>query len=107
MPTMPKPQQPGRPPAQGLLDQRNQRQRPAFPLIVGPHDQDDIFDADDQDQRPEQQRDDAHDIFAHKPVFACGPQRFPHGVKRACSDITVDDPNAAKHQNGQLSRVTP
>ncbi len=41
------------------LDQHDEREDAAFALVVGAHEQDDVFERDDEDQRPDQQRDDA------------------------------------------------
>ena len=41
--------------------QRGQRQQPALAAVVGAHDDDDVFDRDDQHQRPDDQRQGAQD----------------------------------------------
>ena len=43
------------------VEQRQQRHNAAFAVIVGAHDQDRVFERDDHDQRPQDQRHDAHD----------------------------------------------
>jgi hypothetical protein len=43
-------------------DQLHQRQDPPLPVVVGPHDDQQVFDRDDEDQRPDHQREDAQDI---------------------------------------------
>src|SRR6476646_8174032 len=40
-------------------DQGEQRQDATLAVVVGPHDQDRVFDGDDDNQRPEDQRHDA------------------------------------------------
>jgi hypothetical protein len=42
-------------PAGRAQHQRGQRQQAAFAAVVGAHDDDDVFDRDDQDERPEDQ----------------------------------------------------
>ena len=62
----------GRPPfvAPGAprADQREQRQNAAFAVVVGAHDEDRVFDRDDDDQRPEDQRHACRAPLPAKPV---------------------------------------
>ena len=44
------------------LGQRHQGQDAAFALVVGAHHEEHVFDGDDDDQRPEDQREDAEDF---------------------------------------------
>ena len=50
------------PPASGRgmpgIEQRQHRHDPALAVVIGAHDQDRVFERDDQDQRPEDHRDD-------------------------------------------------
>jgi hypothetical protein len=47
--------------ARRAMRQRGKRQRPAFAVIVGAHDEKDIFERHDDDEGPQHQRHRAHD----------------------------------------------
>ena len=79
-----------RPSAERPLRQRHQRQRAAFALVVGTHDENDVLDRHDDDQGPEHQRDDAKDRRLTDPA-ANVRERGPHGVERAGADIAEHD----------------
>ena len=46
-----------------LKDQRQQREDSALTVVVRSHDEDDVLDADDDYQRPDDQRQNAVDVF--------------------------------------------
>ena len=69
--------------------QRGQRQQPALAAVVGPHDDEDVFDHDDQHQGPYDERERAEDgVLAH---IAEIDQRLPDGVERGSADIAEYD----------------
>ena len=82
------------------LRQRHQRQRAALALVVGAQQDDDVFERDDDDQRPEDQRQHAeHRVAGRRAVGADrGDHRFAEGVERARADVAVDDADAAERQ---------
>jgi hypothetical protein len=61
-------------------------------MIVGAQDQETIFDRDDDDQRPDDQRRYADRGSAGSEV-AMRPRRYrdPEGVERARADVAIDD----------------
>ena len=76
--------------------QRGQRQQAALAAIVGAHDDDDVFDRHDQDQRPENQRQRAEDRVL---VDASeGQQGLPGRVERRCPDVAEHDPERRQRQ---------
>src|SRR5207248_7035865 len=56
-------------------------------LIVGTHDQEDVFDRDDYYQRPENHRQNAKDVFYIEGKAVLGVEALTKGVDRACPDI--------------------
>jgi hypothetical protein len=82
------------------LSEGHQGECPAFAVIVGTQQNDHILDADDQDQRPHDQGQDAeNDVFARRgPCTARGKDRFAHGVERTRADVAVDDADRAQGQ---------
>ena len=57
-----------RPPPGGALREGEERERAPLAAVVGAQDQDDVLERDDQDQRPDQQRDDADHLAVGQPV---------------------------------------
>ena len=82
------------------LRQRHQRQDAALAAVVGAHDQGDVFDRDDQDQRPEDQRQDAEDLDGADRDAVEQLEAGLEGVERAGADIAIDD---AEHGQQQTS----
>ena len=78
------------------IEKRQQRDDAALAAVVGAHDQDRVFERDDQDQRPEDQRHDAHDGFGReRSAGVCG---LLERIERAGADIAVDD--AERRESG-------
>ena len=78
------------------IEKRQQCDDAALAAVVGAHDQDGIFERNDQDQRPE---DDGHD--AHRGFGRDGSRRICglfEPIKRAGADIAVD--NAERRESG-------
>ena len=89
------------------VEQRQQSQTAALPPVVGPHDDDDVFDRNDDGDGPEDQRQHAQDM---QPVQFQGMragERLLHCIERAGADIAEDHPYSAKDErrHGRLFRV--
>ena len=80
--------------------ERHQRQRAALAVVVGAQQDQDVFGGDDEEQRPDDQRQDAeHNRFARGVAGARRRQhRFAQRVERAGADVAVDDADAAERQ---------
>ena len=83
---------------QALEHERYQRENSAFAAVVGAHDEDDVLDADDADQRPQYQRQDAVDVDFCRRQSVFGLEAFPQRVQRACPDVAVDDAEREKSE---------
>ena len=79
------------------VEQRQQRDDAAFAAIVRAQDQQRIFDRDDEDQRPQDQRHHAEDgVRRQRPAMGGGLGGFLQGVEGAGTDIAVDDTKGAE-----------
>ncbi len=87
-----------------LLGERQQGQDPAFALIVRAHDQQNVFDGDDKDQRPHDQRQHAEHVFGRERQSALGVEALPKGVHRARPDIAEHDPERRNREPGETAR---
>lgn len=63
----------------------------AFAVIVGAHDEGDIFEGDDDRQRPEDQRENAIDIWGLLAGLLEIAEGGLQGVERAGAEVAVDD----------------
>ncbi len=85
--------------------QRQQRQDAALAVVVDPHDDAHVLDADDDDQRPDDQGEDPqHVLRGHADVGA--REARLEGVERARPDVAVDHPEGRHGQAGlELARL--
>ena len=88
------------PAGQVARDERQKGKRAAFAAIVGAHRHRDIFDRDDQHQRPEDQAQHAKDVQPVDRQWMRANEAFLHRVKRRGADIAVHDADRAEHENG-------
>ena len=90
-----------RAPCSGLrmarVEQRQQRDDAAFAAVVRAQDQKRVFDRDDEDQRPQDQRHHAEDGFIRqRSAMGGGLGGFLQGVEGAGADVAVDDTKGAE-----------
>ncbi len=84
---------------QRTLGECHQRQRPALAVVVGPHQDEDVFQRHNDDQRPEDQRQHAdHRVGCHAVHGGRRGRGFAEGVQRAGADIAIHHANATQHQ---------
>ncbi len=83
---------------EGALRQRFEGQDAAFALVVGLHQEQDIFRGDDNQQRPDNERDDADDFRGAEGAFELTQRRLQR-VKGARADIAENDADRAKREN--------
>ena len=87
------------------LRQRHQRERAAFAVVVGAQQEEDVFQRDDERQRPEDQRQDAEDFgLVTAPPCCRGARRLAKGVERAGADVAVDDTDAPDGERPESGR---
>src|SRR5207253_6009925 len=77
-------------------DQRHQGQDSALAAIVGAHHQHEVFDRDDDDERPEDQREDAQDVLRRWDHGVMSAEAFAQGVERAGADVAVHHAEGAE-----------
>ena len=95
---------PGAPPDRAL-GQGKQRERAAFAVVVGAEDEHHVLERDDEDERPDEQRDDADDLGLGQPVAPGRPERLAKRVERAGADVAVDDPDRAEDERPETGWV--
>jgi len=78
-----------------------QRENTALALVVGAHDQEDVFDRDDDDQRPENHRQNAEHVFRVERQAMLGVEALAKGVDGACPDIAEHDAERGDAQPGE------
>ena len=92
-------------PALLLQNERKQRKLSALAAIVGPQDEGDVLDADDDDQRPDDEREDAVDVrrVGNEPVLQL--EAFAKRVERTGSDVAIDDTDGEQRQLRQTASL--
>ena len=88
---------------QAAAERGQEREGAAFSLVVGTQHKDDVFQADHDDQRPEDHRHDAENIGGVwlQAVFA--GEAFLDGVEGTGADITVNYPQGCESQRERFS----
>src|ERR1700722_14659170 len=87
-------------------DQSEQRQNAAFAVVVGAHDQDRVFDGDDDDQRPEDQRHDAnHRFWRNLSAGTRGLRGDIESIERARADVAEHDAHARQRRRRPRARA--
>ena len=88
---------------QGARGEGAERQHPTLAAIVGAQDEDDVLERDDEDQRPEDEREDAqHGGLAQ--VQATGmAEGLAHRVERAGADVAVDHPDRSERERAHAA----
>jgi hypothetical protein len=70
-------------------------------LVAGTHDQEDVFDSDDDDPRPEDHRQDAKHVFRVERQAVLGVKALTKSVDRACPNIAEHDAECSDVQPGK------
>ncbi len=91
---------PTRPAPDGRRGQREKRHDAALALIVGSHDQDHVFQRDDDHQRPENRRNSAQDVLRVQGNAVIGVERLLGRIQRARADVAVYDAERRQRQAG-------
>ena len=89
------------PSAGRAVDQRQQRQASALPLVVGAHDDRDIFERHDDHHRPEDQAQHAVDVQRIGVERVVAGEGFAKRVDRRGADVAEHDADRADRQLGQ------
>ena len=72
-----------------------ERENAAFALVVGPHDEGEVLDGDDGDERPEDEREHAQDVGVRGRDAVLALDALFDGVERARADVAEDDAERA------------
>jgi hypothetical protein len=87
------------------MRQRRQRQGAALAVIVGAHDDEDVFDRHHQNQRPENHGERAHHRDMVGQSALGGQHRGAQGIERRGADIAEHHAQRAQHQSEQIAAV--
>ena len=74
-----------------LENERQQRENSALAVVIRAHDENDVLDADDDDQRPDDQREDAVDVVGSWLDAVFELEAFAQRVEGTGTDVPVDD----------------
>ena len=88
--------------AQVLVEQGQHGEDAAFALVVGAHDEQGIFDADHQDQGPENQGHQPQDIWGRRGNGGLAGKADLEGVQGTGADVAEDDSQGADDQDMQF-----
>ena len=72
-------------------DEGEQGEDAALPVVVESHDEDDVLDTDDQDERPDDERQHAVHGGDVESEAVLRLEALAERVERACADVAVDD----------------
>ena len=89
-----------------LRQERGQREDPAFALVVGAHDDGDVLDGDDDQQRIDDQRQHAEDVRFGGRHGVRAEEALAHRVEWAGPDVAVDDADRGQGERNQRPRRT-
>jgi hypothetical protein len=80
--------------------QGGQGEDAALATVVRPHHDEQVLDGDDDDQRPEDERQDTQHVGLRRRQVVLAGQRLPEGVQRAGPDVAEHDAERADRQRG-------
>lgn len=84
----------------GLLEEESEhRQHPALATVIGAHDVDDVLDAHDEEQRPEDEREDTVHVGGGRREAVLGLERRAERVERTRPDVAVDDAEGGERED--------
>ena len=72
-------------------NERRQGENPAFALVVRAHDDDDVLERDDEQQRVDDERQHAEHVLGRGADAVRAEETLAHGVQRTRADVAVDD----------------
>ena len=96
-----------RAPPERVLGQRQEREGAALAVIVGPHQEHDVFAGHDEDECPEQERRDPEHLRTGNAVAGGVHQSLAEGVERARADVAEHDAKRGKPERGKARRRGP
>jgi hypothetical protein len=86
-----------------LEEQGKEGKDAAFPAVIRTQDEDDVLDADDEDQRPENQGEHADDVRRRRHDAVLLLEAFPQCVEGAGADVAVDHSERGNREHGEPS----
>ncbi len=85
--------------------ERGKRERSTLPVVVGAQEDQHVFERDDDNQRPQDERENAQNEAARDlPVLRGCDYGLAECVERARADIAIHNANAAESERNKLGR---
>jgi hypothetical protein len=85
--------------------QGEQREDAALATVVGPHDEGEVLDHDDQEECPEHQRENAEHVLVRRGDAVPPAEALLDGVERRRPDVAVHDAERSQHEPRQPGSV--
>src|SRR5437773_424472 len=82
-------------------EQCEKRQNSALAAVIRPQNEDDVFDTDDQDQSPQEQREDSINALLGRLQPVRAAEALAEGIQRAGSDVAVNDSQRRQRKKRQ------
>jgi hypothetical protein len=86
------------------LDKREQREDAAFALVVGAQHEHQVFEHDDQRERPEHEREQPEHVLRRGRHAVCRVHAFAERVERRRADVAVNHAEGAERESGAFLR---
>ena len=84
-------------------DQGRQRQDAAFAAVIRPQDKDQIFDGDDEEERPNDERQNAQDVGISRWHRVRPVKTLSQGIERAGANVPVNDAETGDTEQSQAT----
>src|SRR4029079_11077167 len=87
-------------------DEGHQGEDAAFAAVVGPHDEEQVLDGDDEEEGPEDEREDAEDVPRGGGEAVGAVEALAESVKGARADVAVDNAQGTEGERQQAAALT-
>ncbi len=87
-------------------DQREEREDAAFAAVVGSHHEGEVLQGDDDEERPEDERENAVDVLGCRSDGVGTMEAFSKSVERARPDVAVDHSESAEREREKRDRLS-
>ena len=83
--------------------ERGERENAAFPAIIRAQNQDQIFDRNDENERPKDEGKHPEDVGLGGRNGVLAVKAFAQGIERARADVAIDDPEAGETEQKEAA----
>ncbi len=93
------------PPVHHFTDQRREGENAALAPVIGAQDEDEVFDRNDEEERPKDEREHPKDVGRAGMHGVLPVKALAQGVKWTRADVAVNDPEAGEAEQSKASLV--